>query len=95
MLVVLLSRPTAWNEAAFVHVLQPKFGADIGMLVALGAVFLIAVNLFAALWGVSRLVFSLAATGVLPQFVGELHADSKRGGKTPRNAVLLCSAFCC
>ncbi len=89
VLVVLLSRPTAWNEAAFVHVLQPKFGADIGMLVALGAVFLISVNLFAAIWGVSRMVFSLAATGVLPQFVGELHADSNRGGKTPRNAVLL------
>ena len=89
VLVVLLSRPTAWDEAAFVHVLQPKFGTDIGMLVALGAVFLISVNLFAAVWGVSRMVFSLAATGVLPRFVGELHADRNRGGKTPRNAVLL------
>ena len=55
-----------------------------GAVVALGAVFLTAVNLFAAIWGVSRLLFSLPVKGALPRVIGKLS-----GARIPRNAVLL------
>ena len=80
VLVVLAAGPNAWHEAAFVSVLPAKFG----VLVASGAVVLIAVNLFAAIWGVSRLIFSLAVKRALPQTIAKLSGD-----RTPQHAVLL------
>ncbi len=80
VLVVLLAGPEAWHEAAFASILPAEFS----VVVALGAVLLIAVNLFAAIWGVSRLIYSLALQGALPSRIGKLTRN-----QVPRNAVLL------
>ena len=80
VLVVLLGGAEVWHEAAFVSLLPEKFS----VVVALGAMFLIAVNLFAAIWGVSRLIYSLALKGALPSAVGKLTSN-----QVPRNAILL------
>jgi len=80
VLLVLLASPAAWNEAAFASLLPARFG----VVLAVGAVVFITVNLFAAIWSVSRLLFTLGRDGVLPHGIGAL---SNAG--VPRNAVLL------
>jgi len=80
VLLVLLAGPAAWNEAAFASLLPARFG----VVLAIGAVVFITVNLFAAIWSVSRLLFTLGRDAVLPPVIGEL---SDAG--VPRNAVLL------
>ena len=80
VLLVLLAGPDTWHEAAFATLLPARFG---GVLAA-GAVLFITINLFAAIWSVSRLLFTLAGAGVLPPAIGRLSA-----GGAPRNAVLL------
>lgn len=80
VLLVLLAGPGAWHEAAFASLLPARFG----IVLAAGAVLFIAVNLFAAIWSVSRLLFTLARDGILPPVIGRL---SNAG--VPQGAVLL------
>lgn len=80
VLLVLLAGARAWNEAAFASLLPARYG----IVLATGAVLFITVNLFAAIWSVSRLLFTLARDGILPPVIGRL---SNAG--VPRSAVLL------
>jgi len=80
VLLVLLAGPQAWHEAAFASLLPARFG----IVLAAGAVLFIAVNLFAAIWSVSRLLFTLGQDGILPPAIGRLSAAG-----VPGNAVLL------
>lgn len=86
VLLVLVAGARAWHEAAFATLLPARFG---GVLAA-GAMLFITINLFAAIWSVSRLLFTLAGAGVLPPAIGRLSAAG-----TPRNAVLLFLAVGC
>jgi amino acid efflux transporter len=54
-------------EAPFARIFADRFGLLGGAAIAAAAVFIIYANLAAALWAVSRLVFSLAREGVLPR----------------------------
>lgn len=86
VLLVLLAGPDAWHEAAFATLLPARFG----IVLAAGAVLFITINLFAAIWSVSRLLYTLGDAGVLPPAIGKLSAAG-----TPRNAVLLFLAVGC
>ncbi|RZL06979.1 MAG: APC family permease [Rubrivivax sp.] len=74
--------PTTDFEAAFIGLTEPVLGVYAPRCVAAVALLLILANLFGAIWGVSRLVFSLARDGVIPRALA-----STRNG-TPLRAVL-------
>ena len=74
--------PTSDFEAPFIAITRPVLGAHAHRWVAAVALLLILANLFGAIWGVSRLVFSLARDGVIPRGLA-----STRDG-TPLRAVV-------
>ncbi len=67
--------------APFAQLFEHRFSLAGGVVVSIVAAVLIFANLSAAVWAVSRLVFSLSREHVLPQFL----ANTRRG--TPYNAV--------
>ncbi len=68
-------------DAPFAQLFEHRFSLAGGAVVSIVAAVLIFANLSAAIWAVSRLVFSLSREHVLPQFL----ANTRRG--TPYNAV--------
>jgi len=70
-------------EAPFSALFQQKFGAMGGMAVAAVSVLLIFANLSAAVWAVSRMVYSAAQEGLLPGVLTTVHQG------TPYRAVLV------
>ncbi len=71
-LLVIHAGGVAFNEAPFVHVLVPVFGAISSQLVALVISLLIVANLFAAIWSVSRMIYSISLQGFLPSVFSRL-----------------------
>lgn len=87
-LTVIAAGPVAYNAAPFVAILKPAFGHSASLVLALGVVVLIAANLFAAFWAVSRMVLSVAREGALPRFM-----EQTRKG-VPAHAILVnCTIF--
>lgn len=85
---VVAAGPHAYSAAPFAAILSPALGPAAGLLVAFGVVVLIAANLFAAFWAVSRMVLSVAREGALPRFL-----ETTRGG-VPAAAILVnCGIF--
>jgi len=70
-------------EAPFVSFVQPALGQNGAIMVALIAAIIVFANLSGALWGVSRLVYSLARDFILPA------ALAKTTGGKPLRAVSL------
>ncbi|CAI8372117.1 MAG: L-methionine/branched-chain amino acid exporter YjeH [Rhodospirillaceae bacterium] len=65
-MVVVHAGVSAFNEAPFVGMLAPVFGVFSSQLIAGFIAGLLAVNLFAAIWSVSRMIFSISEQGFLP-----------------------------
>lgn len=85
---VIAAGPGAFNAAPFVAILQPVLGQAAGFVIALGVLVLIAANLFAAFWAVSRMVLSVAREGALP-----IGLSMTRNG-VPATAILVnCGVF--
>lgn len=80
-MVVVAAGPTAFGNAPFLAILGPATGNTIAAALGAGAAILIAANLFAAIWAVSRMLFSFSRDGHLPGFL----SSSRRG--MPANAV--------
>ncbi len=74
--------PATGFEAPFIEITRPVLGDKGRYWVAGVAILLILANLFGAIWGVSRLVFSLARDGLIPRALAHT-----RGG-TPLRAVI-------
>jgi amino acid efflux transporter len=70
-LIVSLSGLTGSYEAPFVVILSKSYGGWAGHSMALVAVVMIFANLSAAIWAVSRMVFSSAREGLLPAALKE------------------------
>jgi len=66
---VIAAGEQAYTAAPFVAILKPVFGNTAGLVLAIGVLLLIAANLFAAFWAVSRMVLSVAREGALPGFL--------------------------
>ncbi|MBN9408770.1 MAG: APC family permease [Burkholderiales bacterium] len=75
--------PTHGLTAPFVELTRPVLGENGRHVVGGVALLLILANLFGALWGVSRLVFSLARDGILPAPL----AATRQG--TPLRAIVV------
>lgn len=87
-ITVVAAGPSAYTAAPFAAILAPALGPAAGLLIAFGVVMLIAANLFAAFWAVSRMVLSVAREGALPKFL-----DTTRAG-VPVAAILVnCGIF--
>lgn len=85
---VVAAGPHAYTAAPFAAILGPVLGPNAGLVIALGVVVLIAANLFAAFWAVSRMVLSVAREGAMPKFL-----DTTRAG-VPVAAILVnCGIF--
>jgi len=54
------------HETAFVTIVQNRLGDFGGVIISISAALIILANLTAAVWAVSRMVFSLGREGVLP-----------------------------
>ena len=65
-MVVVHAGVSAFNEAPFVGMLAPVFGVFSSQLIAGFIAGLLAVNLFAAIWSISRMIFSISEQGFLP-----------------------------
>lgn len=83
--VVIYSGKEHYNSAPFLTILSPHGGNWVRIAIAVGTGVIICANLFAAIWAVSRLLFSLSRDGYLPVFIGKV---TKR---TPRWAVVVTS----
>lgn len=81
--VVAAAGSDAAVEAPFAQIMGSEFGALGATFVSLVAVVLIFANLSAAIWAVSRMVFSAAGEGLMPPSIAKLRAD------VPMNAVAL------
>ena len=87
-ITVVAAGPSAYTAAPFAAILAPALGPVAGLAIAFGVVMLIAANLFAAFWAVSRMVLSVAREGALPKFL-----DTTRAG-VPVAAILVnCGIF--
>lgn len=87
-ITVVAAGPSAYTAAPFAAILAPALGPVAGLVIAFGVVMLIAANLFAAFWAVSRMVLSVAREGALPKFL-----DTTRAG-VPVAAILVnCGIF--
>lgn len=87
-ITVVAAGPSAYTAAPFAAILAPALGPVASLVIAFGVVLLIAANLFAAFWAVSRMVLSVAREGALPKFL-----DSTRAG-VPVAAILVnCGIF--
>lgn len=71
-IAVLATGTRAFNEAPFIHILTPLFGATAGKLVALFIGLFIITNLFSAFWGVSRMIYAMGKKQILPSHLGTL-----------------------
>jgi len=85
--VVILSGEEHYNNAPFLTILSPHGGSWIRVVIAIGTGIIICANLFAAIWAVSRLLFSLSRDGYLPSFMSKVQKE------TPRWAVLFTGLF--
>lgn len=65
-------------ESPFVAIVEPILGTWGGGAVSATAVLLVFANLAGAIWGVSRLVFSLARENVIPRVFDRTHDGSPR-----------------
>ena len=65
-------------EAPFVAIVEPVLGAWGSAAVSATAVLLVFANLAGAIWGVSRLVFSLARENIIPRVFDRTHDGSPR-----------------
>lgn len=65
-------------EAPFVAIVAPVLGAWGSAAVSATAVLLVFANLAGAIWGVSRLVFSLARENIIPRIFDRTHEGSPR-----------------
>ena len=74
-LVIIAAGPVAFGNAPFLTILAPTVGSTLAIVLAGGAAVMIAANLFAAVWAVSRMLFSLSREGQLPMFL----SGSQRG----------------
>ncbi len=68
-LVVQKANLTTHFEAPFIEIIRPVAGEYGTYLVAFVAVMLVFANLFGAIWGVSRMLYSLGRDGILPRFL--------------------------
>ncbi|MDY8109400.1 amino acid permease [Fulvimarina sp. 2208YS6-2-32] len=85
--IIIAAGPNAYTAAPFLAILGPSIG-NIGVaLMSTGTALLIAANLFAAVWAVSRMLLSLSREGYLPAL---LHKTRKG---SPRPAVLAAGAI--
>lgn len=85
---VIAAGKNAYNAAPFVAILKPVLGDAASIIIAIGVLLLIAANLFAAFWAVSRMVLSVAREGALPEFL------SRTRNGIPVSAILFnCGAF--
>ena len=66
-IIVLAAGPQAATAAPFAVILQDSYGDFAAQLVPVIAVILIFANLSAAIWAVSRMVFSAATEGLIPE----------------------------
>lgn len=67
MAFVVQANPTASShETAFVSIVENRLGQFGGVIISISAALIILANLTAAIWAVSRMVFSLGREGVLP-----------------------------
>ncbi|MDI9408904.1 MAG: APC family permease [Candidatus Pacebacteria bacterium] len=69
-LLVHLSAIDKGFESPFIEVTRPILGENGKYAVAIAATLLIFANLFGAIWGVSRLTYSLGRDGILPKSLG-------------------------
>jgi amino acid efflux transporter len=74
-------------EAPFVAIVEPVLGAWGSVAVSATAVLLVFANLAGAIWGVSRLVFSLARENIIPRAFDRTHDGS------PRLAVVIVASI--
>lgn len=82
--VVIAAGPSAYTQAPFAVILAPT---PLYFFLSLGATFLIFANIFSALWGVSRLIFSLAREDIFPSWL----AATSQG--VPRAALCVTGSF--
>ena len=85
---VVAAGPAAFTAAPFVEILTPALGENAGLALSIGVLLLIAANLFAAFWAVSRMVMSVAREGALPTAL----ANTRNG--VPAGAIIAnCAVF--
>ncbi|KAA0972116.1 amino acid permease [Aureimonas fodinaquatilis] len=80
--IVAMSGLSASYEAPFVAILSASYGSWAGVAMAVTATVMIFANLSAAIWAVSRMVFSCARQGLLPSTLAITSAG------TPARAVM-------
>ena len=85
---------TTGFEAPFATIVQAHLGRFGAFVLALMACTLIFANLVAALWGVSRMIFSLARENLLPARLTTLHHGQPRMALTASTAVLTVVIIC-
>ena len=86
-MVVVHAGVSAFNEAPFVGMLAPVFGAFSSQLIASFIAGLLTINLFAAIWSVSRMMYSISEQGFLPASLNVLSRS------LPARALLLFGAI--
>lgn len=82
-LIVAKAGATGSGPAPFARIFGDAFGWTGSATIAITAVLLIFANLSAAIWAVSRMVFSAAREGFLPSQIGKIRGD------VPLNAVVM------
>lgn len=87
--IVAAASPAAASEAPFAAIFEARFGPAAGRAISLVSVLMIFANLSAALWAVSRMVYSAAGEGLLPQDLSRLSAGAPLRAVALTTAVLL------
>lgn len=92
-LVVAAAGPVGANEAPFAAIFARHFGAAGGQAVALVSVVMIFANLSAAIWAVSRMVYSAGERRLLPSGLTRLRAGVPLRSVALTTGVLLVVVF--
>jgi amino acid efflux transporter len=87
--VVAAAGEGAAGEAPFAVIFANEYGALGGQAISLASVLLIFANLSAAIWAVSRMVYSAAGEGLLPQDLSRLAKGVPLRAVSATTAVLL------
>lgn len=87
-LIVVRAGEPAFGNAPFLAILAPDPSRWTGALIAIGTVVLLTANLFAAIWAVSRMVFSLARERLLPTILSRVEQGTPRAAVTTVCAII-------
>ncbi|MEM9974490.1 MAG: amino acid permease [Pseudomonadota bacterium] len=89
-ITVQMNPPTSGFEAPFVALFAQQFGPVGGIVISVVSVILIFANLSAAIWAVSRMVYSAASEGLISPRLAQLHNGTPITAVLVTLAVLLC-----